>query len=301
MLYDLSKVIHWKNILTVILLLCFLKFSFLDNFGFVTPLNYTNFYLLLVAISLIFSGSSFIISYFSKAKAKAKESNTITKRQLLLSYYVFSSLGILIGVYISFKTEQPLSSLIFLIVSGFMFFYAKETSTKTLINNFVFAFLKPCALIILWWMDSPLTLNPKQWEIFLSLEVIFIYVIAVSFVSNFVNSVFIDMVNIKEDIRNNHRTLPIALGEKTARKIVLQITITIIIASNAMIFYLINDTFLPLPIFLFLIVPQVLGCFKVKKAKNKKDYILLIKTINLSLLLGALIFPLIAYTLKYVS
>ncbi len=298
MLRDISKIVYWKNIAIILLLLCFLKFSFLDNFGFSTPLNLTNFFLLLVALISLFIGASFIIMYFLEKEHTFKK---ITKKQLLLSYFIGSTIGIIIGTYISFQTERPFNSLIFIFIAVFMFFYAKETNKKTLVNNFILAFLKPGSLIILWWMDAPLTLNSKQWEIFLNLEIVFIYIIGVSYVINFVNSVFIDLVNIKKDIFNNHRTLPIALGEKSALKFVFQISIVIVIAFNAMIFYLISNTFLPLSLFIVLILPQIYGCLLIKKAKNKKDYIYIIKLINIALLIGSFIIPTIAYSLKNVN
>lgn len=298
MLSDLSKIVYWKNIATILLLLCFLKFSFLDNFGFSTPLNRTNFFLLLVALISLFVGASFIIMYFLE---KEHTFQKIRKKQLLLSYFIGSSIGIIIGTYISFQTERPFNSLIFIFIAFFMFFYAKETNKKTLVNNFILAFLKPGSLIILWWMDAPLTLNSKQWEIFLNLEIVFIYIIGVSYVINFVNSVFIDLVNIKKDLFNNHRTLPIALGEKSALKFVFQISIVIVIAFNVMIFYLISNTFLPISLFIILILPQIYGCLLIKKAKNKKDYMFIIKSINIALLIGSFIIPTIAYSLKNVN
>lgn len=294
MLRDISKIIYWRNILATIMLLCFVKFCFLDNFGFVTPLNHLNFYLFLVAILAIFTGSFFCMAYFTAEHVL----KTITKKQLLIFYAILTSIGISIGSYISFATERPLNSLIFISISLLMFLYAKETNKKTLINNFVLAFLKPTCLIILWWMDSPLTLNTREWKIFLNLEIIFIYVIAVSFVANFVNSIFVDMVNIKKDLYHKHRTLPIVLGEKATKKTVFQITVAIVIASNCMIFYLISDTFIPTSLFLFLIIPQIYGCYKIKSAKNKKNYIFIIKAINISLFIGAFIFPVIAYFIK---
>ncbi|TYP98868.1 hypothetical protein C7447_102186 [Tenacibaculum adriaticum] len=296
MLIDINKIINWKDLISIALIQFFVKCFFLRGFGFETSLTCGNFFLLVLSTLLIVLGSFFITFYFIKKNSL----KVITKKQLFFWYSILSLLGITAGTYISFEIEKPSYSFIFVFLSLSTLFYAMDSTRKTLMNNIIPSFLKSSSIVLVWWIDSPVSLSSAEWEIFLNLELIIIYYIAVSFAGNFIKSIVVDLKNIKVDNYNNQETLPIVFGEEKAKTIILRISLVIILTTTMMMFYFINNIYISIIILLLICIPQIYCFLKLKKAKTKKDYKYLIKGIDFILFLGILSMPLISYYIKHV-
>ncbi|MDY0779583.1 hypothetical protein [Tenacibaculum sp. IB213877] len=294
MLKDLRKIIAWQDLISIILILFFIKISFLESFAFETSLTYYGLFILIIACTFIVSAGSFINYYYKKVK----DLTFFSKKQLLYAYFILASAGVLLGSYISLNIDKPFFILVFFFATVSTVWFAKNSYPKTILNNIFPSFIKSSSFILIWWMDSPISLNMVQWEIFLKIEVLIIYFIAISFIGNFIRSVIIDLKNFKFNRKKNEETLPVVFGEKAAKKIIIVMAYSVTFLTLALILYLRKSIFSALVIFIFMIVPQTLCIRKLIKSKTEKDYSKLIKGLSIILLLGVLAIPLISYFIK---
>ncbi len=270
------------------------KFSFLHGYGFKTTLTFLDLSLLILSGSLILASGSLINYYYKKQKRGKQISLIKTKNYSIL----FGVLGILIGVFLSFKIQKPTYSFIFIFIYLFIFIYSKIIIKKTFINSLVKAFLKGFTILLVCWFDSPTILSSTEWNLFFKLQIIIICYVVISFLSNIVREIIIDINNINNDNVNKHNTLPLLLGRKRAKNIALAIAIL----GCFIVFYFaiinLNNIYFFTTIILLGTVPELIFIYFLLKSSNTEDYKFLYKISNIGYFLAVLSVPIISYLIK---
>ncbi|WP_028891943.1 hypothetical protein [Tenacibaculum sp. 47A_GOM-205m] len=290
------NIIQWKKIIYFVFILFLFKFCFLYGYGFKTTLSFFDLGLLSIASALLLA-SGYITSFITRNQYKKTKVNLkkIKKLSFLLTF-----IGVFVGILLSFKIERPLNGILFIICPIVVHFYIKSNIKKTFISNIVTAFLKPFALLTLLWFDCPLYLTQEQWTLFFNLQLITIAYIIISFFSNIVFEIIIDLINVNEDNQNKQKTLPILLGRKRARDIALLLSIIgcFFIFSIAITFS--DSKFIFSTLMLLGVLPDLYFIYHLMKASEVKNYQQLIKISYFNFFLALLSIPLIAYHFKHV-
>lgn len=288
--------IQWKKIVYFTFMLFLFKFCFLHGYGFKTTLSFFDLGLLSIASAfLLASGYLKSFAYRNQHK-KIKIDLEKTKK---CSFW-FAIIGVLVGVLLSFKIQKPWYGILFVVCPIISHFYIKNNIKKTFISNIVTAFLKPFALLTLLWFDLPVDLTQEQWTLFFNLQLITIAYIIMSFLSNIVFEMILDLINVNEDNLNKQKTLPILLGRKRAKDIALLLSIIgcFFIFSIALAFS--DNTFVFATLMLLGVLPDLYFIYYLMKASETKHYKYLIKISYFNFILALISIPTIAYYLKYV-
>ncbi|MFD0991797.1 hypothetical protein [Tenacibaculum geojense] len=297
MFKDLTKIIDWRNVLSIILILLLTKISFLEGFDFNTSITFHGLLMLIASsISLYISGS-FIKFYHDKESYLS----FFTSNNLKKGFLFFACIGIFLGSYVSLSINKPQFSFVFILVSLSTIWFAKNSKPKTIINNIFPSFVKSGNFMLIWWMDSPTSLTANQWEVFLKIELIVIYYITISFVSNFAKSVISDLCEYKIFKNKTDENLPIVLGEKTTKKVITNISFFIILVTTSLLVYLHDYIEVALIVLFTMLIPQIICLSKFKKSKTNEDYDKVVRILNFVFLVTVLAIPLMSFFLRNAS
>lgn len=293
MIITLLNIIRWKQHLYLIFVLFLFKFCFLSGYGFETILSFFDLAILTTSILLLLA-SSYLVTFFYKKKGSKKL--FFVKESKILAI-TFGILGLLLSTFLCFKMNKPNYSFIFFISYTITFIYSKQIKHKTFTANIVKSFLKSFAILFICWFDFPINLSSSQLDLFFSIQVIVVLYVIISFLSNIGREIIIDINNINHDNRYNHKTLPILLGRKRAKKIAMILAIIVCITVLSIAFLHVKNTYVRTVIVTLGTIPQLTFIYYLI---NSNNYKFLFRIINIGYFLAFLSILIISYHLKYV-
>lgn len=300
------NLIRWKNLLLIAVMQILIKYCFLTGFGFQTTLSNSLFYLLVIA-TISITASGYIINDVIDLKVDAinKPDKIIIQKEISISdakklYFLLTSIGIIIGTYLSIKIEKPIFSLYFIGISVLLYLYSKFLKETVLIGNILVSVLLAFSLFIILFFDIPLPINIQQINsTILIQQTIIIYTIG-AFLLNFIREIIKDIEDIDGDYNEGLKTFPIVFGRKRARNFAIflgLIAIFLLVFITLNLFELKTVTFAYIAI--FIIFPLFYFVYRLWNSKTKKQYDFLSKLLKIIVLLGIFSIPIISNHLKY--
>lgn len=296
------QLIRWTNLLIIILSMAFMLYFLInpmlgmtDNEG---GLNFFEFLLLVIATVFISVGGYLINDFFDM---NVDEVNKPGKNQVgrffpvftvQVMYWAFTILGVLAGIWLSWRLNQLNYSLLFVFCAGLLWFYSERYQFMPIVGNLVIAFLSALSFGIVWLFQFFALATNSQF--FVSVQASFPLVnhlvliyMAFAFLTSFLREIIKDIEDIKGDNRFGCKTFAVVFGEKKAK--VLALTIAFIgLAGLVWVqilffnfqFWLLFGYFFVVDA-LFLVIILLL-----KKAKEVSDYGRLSMLIKILMLLG---------------
>ncbi len=295
MLSVFLNIIKWKRLLYFSFVLFLFKFCFLYGYGFKTALTFFDLGILTISFSSLFASGHLINYSYRKHINKVfppKKSKTLS--------YILMGVGLILGIFLSFKINKPLYSLIFIFLAFIEYLYSYKFFKKNFFNNLFKSFLIPFAIICVWWFDAPLNLSSSQWDLFFQLQLTTIIYVIISFLSNLVKDLVTDIKNIDVDNFKSHETIPILLGRKRAKMIVLFVSIFICVFVFTLALVFKDNKYIFITILIFGTIPELYFIYRLLNSSTPKEYESLHKVVNIVYFIGILSIPIIAYYFKYV-
>ncbi len=215
---------------------------------------------LIVVLSSLTIASGYIINNFYDSKKdlinrpnKSKLDRLVSQKTKLQVYFSVNFIVFLLAFFISFRAVLFFSVYIFLI-----WFYSHKLKKKVFIGNLTAAFLAvlPFFAILLYYKN----LYP---QIFAHATFLFLLLL--------IREIIKDLENIKGDIANDYKTIPVLYGEIFSKKVVTILTISTIIP----IYFLIEIFEVRYMDIYFYVSMLTLILFvqKLWKSKTKSDYL----------------------------
>jgi 4-hydroxybenzoate polyprenyltransferase len=195
---------------------------------------------------------------------------TIKRRYAILFHVILSSLGILIGIFISWRIAWGVAACN-LISVFLLWLYSNNLKRLAFVGNLTVALLTGLSILIVdffYHTGNPLILIYACFAFFMTL----------------IREIIKDMEDLKGDNTFGCKTLPIIWGLRKTK-----ILIYIILAVFFSVVIVLNIFYKALPLsyyFLFLFIPLILLLFKLIRADMRKDFSWLSSFCKLILLLG---------------
>jgi 4-hydroxybenzoate polyprenyltransferase len=289
------KIIRFPNLLIVAatqyLMRWFIIQPMLKVNEFSLQMTELNFFLLVLSTVCITAGGYVINDYFDTRSDNLNCPNevivgkAISRRVAMFLHTFLNATGILTGIYVSFKTGKPLFSILFIFVSGFLWFYSTTYKRQFLLGNLIVASLAALVPFIVALFEIPL-LNQAYRETLVLFKTDFNYILAwvggfsiFAFLTNLIREIIKDMEDYEGDSAYGCNTLPIVLGVKNSKLIICSLIVaTISLMAGVYFKYLsINpsgekDYIVFFYILIFLIAPLVYLIWKIYISKSKGDY-----------------------------
>jgi 4-hydroxybenzoate polyprenyltransferase len=227
----------------------------------------------IVLVSSLTIASGYIINNFYDSKKdlinrpnKSQLDRLVSQKTKLKVYFTVNFIVFLLSFFVSFRAVLFFSTYIFLI-----WFYSHKLKKMSIVGNLTAAFLAvlPFFAILLYYKS----VYP---QIFAHASFLFLLLL--------IREMIKDLENIKGDIANDYKTIPVMFGESTAKKIITLLTVLTILP----IYFLVEIFevgYMDIYFYISLIV-LIFFMQKLWKSNSKPDYLLLHNILKLLVVSG---------------
>jgi len=287
-MYRYLKLIRYPNLLLVVLT------QYLMRWGIVEPMLEVNqfdlqldafHFFLLVLSTVSITGAGYVINdYFDthtdllNRPGEVLIGTQIHRRFAMIFHLLLSFIGVGLGFYLSFYIGIPYLGLLFLLVSGILWFYSTTYKRQFFLGNLIVALLTALVPLMVIIFEVPL-LNEAYQETLLKNDLNFIYIFywilafsAFAFITNLMREIIKDIEDYEGDRVYGRNSLPVILGVKASKYIVHSLIIITLAGLNYLYFKYLQDTVTLLYFSLFLYLPFIFLVLKNMKARSREDF-----------------------------
>lgn len=252
-----------------------------------TPSLHTWQFLLIVLSTVLIAAGGYVINDFfdkdidaANGIGKVHDFSGWTMKTL---YFVFSIIGIAIGLYLTYALKLRQFALTYLLTAALLYFYSASYKRLPLVGNFVVAFLTAVAVFLPAFADYELqyafrdiklpVINNKMYNLRLIIAIAAAYAFF-AFLISLVREIIKDMEDIEGDREFGCNTLPIVAGINNTKLIAIGLLLLIV---GLILFLQIKQAWWEsLPVFgytiLFVQVPLLILSVKLFLSDEKKHF-----------------------------
>src|SRR5664279_6661839 len=249
------NLIRWQNLLMVILTMVLMRYAVLaplvskigviliKGSGEEIPMSlqfpWYDFILLVAATVFITAGGYVINDYFDIKtdlinKGKVIVGTKIPRRKAMMWHSIFNIAGVAAGFYISYKSGYFWLGILFLVVSGLLYFYSASYKRQFLIGNIIVALLTamvPMLVVFYEWpalykyyIINAVSLPPMNFIIYwiggFSLF---------AFLTNLIREIIKDIEDFEGDLAYGRNTIPVVIGILSAKVVSASLIIIMVV------------------------------------------------------------------------
>jgi 4-hydroxybenzoate polyprenyltransferase len=298
------RLIRWPNLFFIILtqvLFYYCVYLPMSNNRASTQIQ-SIFFLLITASVLIAAAGYIINDYFDiqidiiNKPDRIVINKFIKRRWAIVWHLIFSSTGIIISLYIGFKTSEWLIALINFLCVFALLFYSSTFKRKLLTGNLIIAALTAWVILVVYlfvganlfslngWVKNTNGVDVRRLFKFTSLYAGF------AFVMTLIREVVKDLEDMEGDRKYYCNTMPIAWGVPATKVFAAVWIIVAAIALTIVQLYAWQSGrwFVAVYFLILIIVPLIYLLRKLYRASNSADYHLLSSVIKFIMLAGIL-------------
>ena len=310
------KLIRIQNLLIIVATQSFMRWliiePILQQLNFELQFSNLNFALLVVATVALTAAGYVINDYFDTKTDTVNRPETvivgkqISRRQAMTLHVILNIVGILSGMYISWYIGLYQLGIIYIAITGILWYYSTTYKRQFLIGNVIVALLTALVPLMVVLYEIP-TLNAEYQEVLIRQKIDFMNAFAwvagfsfFAFITTLTREMIKDIEDFEGDCAYGRNTVPIVLGA-TNTKIIISILIAGTIAALITIFVLfLTGSVVTLWYFILgLILPLVVLSISIIRAKTKENYHFASNFIKVIMLIGLLYSFVFFYFSKY--
>lgn len=291
------RLARWLNLLIIGLIFLLAKTQLVDPIselsGVISCISNLHWFLLALATVLIAASGNVVNDIFDQNIDFHNKPDriivgiTISEEQAWNFYYGLGSVGLGLGMFLCWDLGNISNSLIFMLSAGGLYFYSYSYKRQFLIGNLVVAFLAglvPFLPLYIQMMCTPNLWMELPWAPVLVALAFF------SFLTTLIREMIKDMEDLKGDQLLKCTTIPIVLGVKATKAIVIVLTMVLMSAIVSLQTAWIRDEdWLMFGYFLIAVqLPAAAIIFQVLRGKTPRDFHLA-STLTKVLMLGGIL------------
>ena len=217
-------IIRPLNLLIILVTMYIFKLGLINLFIQNPALNNFN-YFLFVSATILITAAGYIINDIYDVKTDSVNDKkliigkNISKKSALNWYYILNLLSIIIIVYVSYFIGKITLALIFILTIIMLWFYSKSLKSTFLLGNLLVSGIIALSITNIYFFDilPVYNLNPSSGII---LKIIIVFSLF-AFITNLKREIIKDVIDINGDRSIDANTLPIKLGVKSTKKIII--------------------------------------------------------------------------------
>jgi 4-hydroxybenzoate polyprenyltransferase len=281
-----------------------LIYPFLKIYHIDFELSLLNFVLLVASTVFIAAGGYVINDYFDRKidmenkPDKVVVGTHIESRRVMSLHNAFTAIGLILGFYVSFDLDRNSFSIIFIIISGALWFYSTLYKRHLLVGNLLIALLTAVVPLLVLLYDVPLLLEKYQLvflskpEVYKEIQYMMYSVVlfaGFAFLTTLVREIIKDIQDMEGDCECYRVTIPIAWGV-TAAKIISSVLTLVTIGALWFIYYIFlqNDIWSLLYVSIVLTLPLLILIVMLIKSDSPKAYGRVSNLLKIIMVLGLL-------------
>lgn len=240
-----------------------------------TPL----FVMLVIATVFITAGGYAINDYFDRKIDRINKPQSLIVGRLIfprhaMAYHLFFSVaGVLLGSWVAFRSGELYLSLVFVMVSGLLWFYSTIYKRELLLGNIIVALLTALVPFLVLLFELPLLAKSYGSAVTALTNYLIIWVLGFSLFAFFLNLVR-EIVKDAEDFEGDHaygkRTVPVVWGVRTACWISVVLVFFIIILLTFAWLWFVRDNYTLLYFLIMIIIPLMIAAGMLLKGGDQK-------------------------------
>jgi 4-hydroxybenzoate polyprenyltransferase len=313
LLFAFFRLIRWPNLFFIALTqslfyYCIIVPSLPASYsGLSYNLTQTSFFLLMLASVFIAAAGYIINDYFDinidqvNKPDKMVVEKIINRRWAILLHWVITAVGLLISLYVSFKTSFIII-IANLLCTVLLWFYSTTFKKKLLSGNVIISLLTAWTVLVLYFATNNtyhFTLEFPD-EIFTAMNRIFKFAVlyaGFAFIISLIREVVKDIEDIEGDAKYNCKTMPIVWGIPSSKVFAGVWLVVLIGALSIILFYALQLGWWLTTVYclLMVVIPLIWILRKLYVAQNNQQYhqvSSIIKLVMLSGILSMLLFKL---------
>jgi 4-hydroxybenzoate polyprenyltransferase len=291
------KLIRWPNLLIVAFTMILMRYAVIEpviskitaelatGSGGVVPLSlkfpWYDFLILVLATLFITAGGYVINDYFDIKtdlinKGEVIVGTKIPRRQAMRWHNTLNILGVAAGFYISWRAGYFWMGILFLIVSGLLYFYSASYKGQFLIGNLVVALLTamvPMLVVIYEWPAlykyyAVNSLTPPR------LGIIFYWVggfAIFAFLTTITREIIKDIEDFEGDMEYGRNTIPVVTGILTARIVAISFILITVGLLYVVWYFFLNDKITLIYITCALVFPLLYVIYQLIVSSGRKQ------------------------------
>ena len=294
---EFLKLIRWPNLLIVILTMVLMRYAVIAPLlgkVKVIPLSGTGegipmtlqfpwyYFILLVAATVFITAGGYVINdYFDIRtdlinRGKVIVGTKIPRRMAMMWHNIFNIAGVAAGVFISAKAGYLWMGLLFLLVSGLLYFYSASYKRQFLIGNIIVALLTamvPFLVIMYEWpfLYRHYAVNATEVP---DLSFLFYWIGGFSlfaFLTTLAREIIKDIEDFEGDLTYGRNTMPVVMGIPASKVVITSLIVITIGLLYGVWALFINDKITLTFLSAFIVLPLLYIIYQIVISKNKKQ------------------------------
>jgi 4-hydroxybenzoate polyprenyltransferase len=292
------SLIRWQNLLIVTLTMVLMRYAVLgpviSKIG-VVLINGTGKeipmvlqvpwydFLLLVAATVFITAAGYVINdYFDIKtdlinKGKVIVGTKIPRRQAMMWHNIFNIAGVSAGFYISWKAGYIYLGVLFLIVTGLLYFYSVSYKRQFLIGNIIVAILTAMIPLIVVFYEWPAlykyyTINAISLP---KINFVFYWVggfALFAFLITLTREIIKDTEDFEGDVAYGRNSVAVVLGVLSAKLISISLIIITVALIYLIWYFFINDSLTLIYLSVAVVLPLLLVIYKLVRNREGKQF-----------------------------
>jgi 4-hydroxybenzoate polyprenyltransferase len=279
------KLIRFPNLLIVVMTMLLMRYAILGpvlgKMNMALQSSWVDFLILVFATVLITAGGYVINDYFDIKtdlinRGKVIVGTKIPRRQAMMWHNLFNITGVAAGFYVSARAGYIWLGLLFLVVSGLLYFYSASYKRQFLIGNILVAVLTAMVPMLVVILEAPAiyryylinsTVAPDLTIIFYWIGGFAVF----AFLTTLSREIIKDIEDFEGDVAYGRNTVPVIIGILTS-KIVSVCLVFITITALYLVWYLyLNDLITFIYITAALGLPMGYAIFQIIVSTSRKQ------------------------------
>ncbi len=269
-------------------------------FQFVPQLTDFQFFLLVLSTVLLTAAGYVINDYFDRRSDIVNRPESvivdkeIDRRFALILHVILNTLGVIIGIYLSYSVGHYKFGLIYAVVAGVLWFYSTTYKRQFLVGNLVVSVLTAMVPLMVGLYELAALNNYYFVQIFsyhIDFKIILYWIGGFSFfafITNLLREIVKDIEDYEGDTELGRDTLPINLGIFYTKLITIVLAGATIISLALINYLFLFDKITFIYLTLFVEIPLLFVIFKITKADSKENYHFISNLLKVIMLFGLL-------------
>ena len=314
MVTAIFRLIRLPNLGMVFLTMYLMRWSIvrpiLDLLGFEPQMGEFNFLLLVLSTVLITAAGNAINDYHDVSVDRVNQPDKVVidkfigRRAVIIAHFVLSSIGVLLGLFVSLYYHIFWMIPVILLVPVSLWFYSTVYKHRLLLGNILISILTGMVPLMVVLFEYPLLIRANN-EILGQFPNLFrpvLYWVGLfslfAFLTSLILEIIKDAAELPGDREVGSRTLAVVFGRKVSNMLA-GILSFITLGGLAAVFLLFLRDWMSLAYFaIFLVIPWILLIIRMFKAENPKEYMQLAQLVKLIMLAGLMYAPLAYLVMK---
>ncbi len=286
---DYLKLIRYKNLLIIVVTMYAVRYGiikpFLHNVAYELQMDNLHFFLLVIATVSIAAAGYAINDYFDVRSDMMNHPDAvivgtkIPRRKAIMINNIFNFIGVVLGFYVSIYIGLIQMGFLFFIISVLLWLYSSYLKKFVFWGNFVVAFFAALVPLLPTLFEIPLlnqVIGKGRTPVELkSVGMIFLFSAGYAFfafILTLIREIIKDIEDMKGDVELNRNTIPLVLGIKASKIIVLSLIAITIVFLYIAYFSFLKDVFSLIYLTITITFPLIYLSFRIINATQQKAF-----------------------------